>query len=47
MTSLLVSVYIENMLLHVDVVMCKVVGAVSRPALTYIANEIADVISDG
>ena len=25
----------------------KVVGAVSRPALTYIANKIADVISDG
>ena len=24
---------------------CKVVGAVSRPALTYIANKIADVIS--
>ena len=25
----------------------KVVGAVSRPALTYIANKIADVISGG
>ena len=27
--------------------MRKVVGAVSRPALTYIANKIADVISGG
>ena len=25
----------------------KIVGAVSRPALTYIANKIADVISGG
>ena len=27
--------------------MCKVVGAVSRPALTYIANKIDDVVSGG